>query len=248
MAHNPPGLMRYLTSSRTPSMRLLAYLLFFFGCASNLYTAALPVTDAESVVGPSATVEVMVEWTTVHKHGTPINAAVKEPATVILEKQVTDLLRLQYGQPNLAPRFTGEVQWISNRKKGKQEWTYFRVHAQGLATEKHPSPFGKIEKHSAPEGRRLDQCTLFLYAEEPKNNVDKHTGNPLRESTTFDLPFSFILTVQGDTEVPANRAELYEAWILQALQYHIKPDSVPSQYPSDTTGPGQSNPMARLRW
>ncbi|KAJ3838513.1 hypothetical protein F5878DRAFT_619328 [Lentinula raphanica] len=181
--------MRILNPLRTPSMRLFAYLLLFFGCALNLFTAALPVTDAESkeIVtrsttglaprAPAVDQTVQLTWTSPlvpSRAPTPVNneSAEKEINVVedqeteeiqagVLEPIVTRTLRriFQFQRRRLDVQYLHGIQWRTDSE------TFFWLDGDILGAPRGYRYYGRIKGQNQERGDspHVDRFTLFLY-------------------------------------------------------------------------------------
>ncbi|KAJ3738060.1 hypothetical protein EV360DRAFT_90878 [Lentinula raphanica] len=156
--------MRYLTSSRTPSMRLFAYycLLLFFGYASNLFTAALPAIEPDSKelitrptngLVPRANDEtVQITWTSPlvppSRPPTPAEKVVnivesqlaEKIPMAVLERKVTKTLRKIFKRKKLAVQFLERaLQWRTNSE------TFFWLEGRILRAPRGYAYYGRIK-------------------------------------------------------------------------------------------------------
>ncbi|KAJ3776490.1 hypothetical protein FB446DRAFT_291504 [Lentinula raphanica] len=119
--------MRYLTSTRTPSVRLYAYLLLFFGCATNLYTAALPVTEPDSgLAAPSASALVprdgtlvRVEWKNDNEQATGLTSDERwnDFTMKCLQNVIETNLGKQWSDGKKVGQFLGKPMWNKWQQK-----------------------------------------------------------------------------------------------------------------------------------
>ncbi|KAJ3776489.1 hypothetical protein FB446DRAFT_721154 [Lentinula raphanica] len=192
--------MRILNPLRTPSMRLFAYLLLFFGCASNLFTAALPVTQPDSngaVTRPanaSALVPrdnkhlVPVMWTTFGESESKDKSHILSQdlyslVKTILQKEIEKALKEKFNIDVLD--FFGDLKWTTESK------AYFTFSDIQHKTFVHvpDNKYGMLYQESLSNGLFI-RYTITLYDSLPKNDAQpQRVGKPDR----FDMPLTFVL-------------------------------------------------------
>ncbi|KAJ3745905.1 hypothetical protein EV360DRAFT_76500 [Lentinula raphanica] len=212
-------------------MHLVAYLLLFIGCASNLYTLALPVAEADSgvisrsanelVPRDSGNKPIIVEWSTRGHEGTGIDNKMRDVVTRIFEEQVARSIVELFStrKKKIDPRsitFRRFISWISVPGQPNLQKAYFRIH--GLSSDETPRPYGRIDKMLL---EYMDQYLLYLYPDEPPL-TDEEPKEDAINGISGAIPY-VIVSFEGSGGtgtsefVPTIRANDYKNRIVDAL-------------------------------
>ncbi|KAJ3713322.1 hypothetical protein C8R42DRAFT_684793 [Lentinula raphanica] len=194
--------MQILNPLRTPSMRLFAYLLLFFGCASNLFTAALPVTQPDSngaVTRPAGNASALVPrdnkhlvpvmWTTFGESESKDKSHILSQdlyslVKTILQKEIEKALKEKFNIDLLD--FFGDLKWTTESK------AYFTFSDIQHETFVHvpDNKYGMLYQESLSNGLFI-RYTITLYDSLPRNDAQPQRG--VGEPDRFDMPLTFVL-------------------------------------------------------
>ncbi|KAJ3713323.1 hypothetical protein C8R42DRAFT_684797 [Lentinula raphanica] len=214
--------MRYLNSTRTPSVRLYVYLLLFFGCATNLYTAAaLPVTEPDSKGLATRSANTLVPRDrTVTVNWKKLRGAVEVSLDQRWNQRTKE--RLENGiKLELKDRFSVEVTGFST---DPLTWTgeleaYFE-YADGGSFK-----YGMVKKQ---EAAARSVYTITIYDSDPSNS--KNQPRTL-SSFNVEIPHTFVVRTSLESKESGSHAKVFKTEIVDFFNEKFG-QSFPPTYPN----------------